>query len=236
MQRATDKGFLDGTDFAFVLETIRTCAMRIMHITVKTERRDAETAHQVCTVLSCLNFQLKNRSDQLLSETKLSSVQCPFARPPVQLSSLRRSSAHVHRKRLSQRIHIHHVTTKSRQQHPIHFSFWPHREAEECDVCCAIFRGDQELPSALQVQNHHCPSTSLRAYPQLSSTHGRCAYTNSLVSSRPKCTFQIHRTNWSTTPRTGTACSSPLTSQAPFIRLITTLLSHKTSQTTMCVR
>ena len=39
-----------------------------------------------------------------------------------------------------------------------------------------------------------------------------------------------HRTNWSTTPRTGIACSSFLTSQAPFIQLITTLLSPKTSK------
>ena len=39
-----------------------------------------------------------------------------------------------------------------------------------------------------------------------------------------------HRTNWSTTPRTGTACSSPSTSQAPFIQLITTLLYPRTSK------
>ena len=39
-----------------------------------------------------------------------------------------------------------------------------------------------------------------------------------------------HCTNWPTTPRTGTACSSPLTSQAPFIQLITTFLPPRTSK------
>ena len=44
----------------------------------------------------------------------------------------------------------------------------------------------------------------------------------------PPTALQVQ--NRSTTPRTGTACSSPLTSQAPFIQLITTLLSPRTSQ------
>ena len=47
----------------------------------------------------------------------------------------------------------------------------------------------------------------------------------SLVSSRPKCTSPK-----STTPRTGTTCSPPSTSQAPFLQLITTLLSPGTSK------
>ena len=59
----------------------------------------------------------------------------------------------------------------------------------------AIRRGDRTLPTTLQVQNHLSPSTSWH--------------------SRPESSTQVPPHSGSTTPRTGAACSSPLTSHAP---------------------
>ena len=53
------------------------------------DRRDAETAQCVCTTLCYLSFQLENQTSYLLSETKLSTTQCPFSEPHVQQSLLR---------------------------------------------------------------------------------------------------------------------------------------------------
>ena len=105
-------------------------------------RRDC-ALNLYCTVLSVLSTW---KSNELTSvENKTVKCSMPFAGPHVQQSSLRHSSAHAH------------VTTVSKQPHQVRSRFWPDRKTAKYDVIYAYYRGDQAPPTALQVQNHHCP-------------------------------------------------------------------------------
>ena len=94
------------------------------------------------------------------------------------------------------------------------------------DVFSAICRGVQALPAALQVQNHHCPSTCGHAYPQLCWTPGKCAYTNQSHE------FSAGKFHSSTTAQVDPPhqAQAPLTSQAPFIQSMTILMSPRISK------
>ena len=67
--RMSGSGYINVFQFCFVLETIRTSAMRVIHVIVKTEE-DAETAHEVCTVPQYLNFKLKQNLPFHLSTSR----------------------------------------------------------------------------------------------------------------------------------------------------------------------
>ena len=72
----------------FVLETIRTGAMRAIHIPVKTEETQRLRIKFVLYCPICAS-KLENQTSELQSETTLSNIQCPFAWTHVQQSSLR---------------------------------------------------------------------------------------------------------------------------------------------------
>ena len=136
-------------DCLFVLETIRTGAMRVILKTAETQRL------RVKLVLYCpicaFNWKIKRANFCRKQNCQMFNAQSPG--PLVQQSWLRHSSAHAHHKRLSQKNRIHPVTTVTKQPHQVRNPFWPHRKT-------TFYHGDQVPFIALQVQNHHCPSTN----------------------------------------------------------------------------
>ena len=92
--------------FCSVLETIRTSAMRVVHIPVQTEETQRLRIKIVlCCPICALNLKIKRAN--FCRKQNCQIINVPFARPHVQQSSLRHSSAHVHHERLSQENRIH---------------------------------------------------------------------------------------------------------------------------------
>ena len=126
----------------FFFLTIRTGAMRVVHIPVKTEETQRLRIEFVLYCPICA-FNLKIKRINFCRKTKLSNIQCPCSGPHVQQSSLRHSSARIHHKRLSQKNRIHPVSTVSKQPHQVRSPFWLHRKTTQYDVIFAFYRGDR---------------------------------------------------------------------------------------------
>ena len=113
----------------FVLETIRTGAMHIIHIFVKSEETQ-RLRIEFCTVLS-QSVHSTWKSNKLTFVGK-QTVKCSMANLQAsQQSLLRHSSAHVEHKRpFSQKYRVHPVTTEPKQPNQIRSPFWPPMERQ----------------------------------------------------------------------------------------------------------